>query len=130
MRLPIAVCLALLASLPAWAAEPSWTGQWDTRWCEGGARVQASVGGVALDQAGARQASHVRAGSAAAGVTATGLDGIEVELSCVLDARSADDERTDRTALMLGVLRLAERMRVRLSQHDPMPASAHAAVAA
>jgi len=66
----------------------------------------------------AAEAPHVRAGSAAVGVTAIGPDGIEVELSCVLNVRSADDERTDRTALMLGVLRLAERMRVRLSEHD------------
>ena len=78
----------------------------------------------------AAEAPHVRAGSAAVGVTSIGPDGIGVELSCVLDVRTANDERTDRTALMLGVLRLAERMRVRLSQHDPMPPSAHAAVAA
>ena len=76
------------------------------------------------------EAPHVRAGSAAVGVTAIGPDGVGVELSCVLDVRTANDERTDRTALMLGVLRLAERMRVRLSEHDPMPASALGAVAA
>ena len=44
MRLLLAICLTLLASLPtwepAWAAEPSWTGQWDTRWREGGARME------------------------------------------------------------------------------------------
>ena len=40
MRLLIAVCVALLASPPTWAAEPSWTGQWDTRWREGGARME------------------------------------------------------------------------------------------
>jgi MscS family membrane protein len=76
------------------------------------------------------EAPHARAGSAAVGVTSIGPEGIGVELSCVLDVRTLNDERTDRTALMLGVLRLAERMRVRLSEHDPMPASAHEAVAA
>jgi len=40
MRLLIAVCLTLLAALPAWAAEPSWNGQWDTRWRDGGARME------------------------------------------------------------------------------------------
>ncbi len=73
---------------------------------------------------------HVQAGSAAVGVTSIEPDGIGVELSCILDVRTLNDERTDRTALMLGVLQLAERMRVRLSDHDPMPASALEAVAA
>ncbi len=72
----------------------------------------------------AAEAPHVRAGSAAAGVTSIGPDGIGVELSCVLDVRTLDDERTNRTALMLGVLRLAERMRVRLSEHDLAPPDA------
>ena len=40
MRLLLAAFFALLASMPAWAAEPSWTGQWDTRWREGGARME------------------------------------------------------------------------------------------
>ena len=41
-------------------------------------------------------------------------DGVEVDLSCCLNVRSAADERAARTALMLDVLRLADRMRVRL----------------
>jgi MscS family membrane protein len=40
MRLLLAACFALLASLPAWAVGPSWTGQWDTRWRDGGARME------------------------------------------------------------------------------------------
>ena len=112
MRLLLAICLTLLASLPtwgpAWAAEPSWTGpswtgQWDTCWREGGARME------------------LRSGDP---------NEIGVELSCVLNVRTLNDERTDRTVLMPGVLRLAERMRARLSEHDPMPASALGAVAA
>ncbi len=39
MRSLACICLVLLASLPAWAAEPSWTGHWDTRWRDGGARM-------------------------------------------------------------------------------------------
>ncbi len=73
---------------------------------------------------------HVRPGSAAAGVTSIGPDGVGIELSCFLDVRTLDDERTDRTALMLGVLRLADRMRVRLCPQDPNPAAALEAVAA
>ena len=38
--------------------------------------------------------------------------------------------RTGRIVLMLGVLRLAERMQVRLSEHGLMPAPALGAVAA
>ncbi len=82
----------------------------------------------------AAEAPHVRAGSVAAGITAIGPDGIGVELSCVLNVRNADDERTERTALMLGVLRLADRMQVRLSEHGlaqnpALPAPALGAVA-
>ncbi len=73
---------------------------------------------------------HVRPGSAAAGVTSIGPDGVGIELSCFLDVRTLDDERTDRTTLMLGVLRLTDRMRVRLSQQDTNPAAALEAVAA
>jgi len=48
---------------------------------------------------------HVRPGSAAAGLTSIESDG--VELSCLLDVRTLDNERTDRTVLMLGVRRAA-----------------------
>lgn len=41
-----------------------------------------------------------------------------------------DDERTDRSTLTLGVLRLTDRMQVRLGQQDPNPAAALEAVAA
>lgn len=40
IRLLIAAVLALLAVLPAQAADESWTGHWDTRWREGGARME------------------------------------------------------------------------------------------
>lgn len=40
MRVLIATLLALCAALPARAVDPSWTGQWDTRWREGGARME------------------------------------------------------------------------------------------
>jgi len=40
MRLLTAIFLTLLAALPACAAEPSWTGQWATRWRDGGARME------------------------------------------------------------------------------------------
>jgi len=73
---------------------------------------------------------HVRPGSAKVGVAAIGPDGVEVELTCCLDVRIADDEREDRTALMLGTLRLADRMRVRLGDQAPAAVSTLAAVAA
>jgi MscS family membrane protein len=61
---------------------------------------------------------HVQPGSVQVGVASITPDGIEVEVSCCLDVRSAADERADKTALMLGVLRLADRMRVRLGDLD------------
>jgi len=57
---------------------------------------------------------HVRPGSAEAAVAAIRPDGVEVELTCCLDVRTTDDERADRTALMLDVPRLADRIRIRL----------------
>ncbi len=39
-RLRIAALLALLAAMPARAADPSWTGQWNTSWRGGGARME------------------------------------------------------------------------------------------
>ena len=62
----------------------------------------------------AEAAKQVKAGSVQVGVGALGPDGVEVDLTCCLDVRSAADERAARTALMLDVLRLADRMRVRL----------------
>ena len=59
---------------------------------------------------------HVQPGSVQVGVASITPDGIEV--SCLLDVRSAADERADKTALMLGVRRLADRMRVRLGDLD------------
>jgi small-conductance mechanosensitive channel len=73
---------------------------------------------------------HVRPGSAKVGVTSIGPDGVEVELTCCLDVRTTDDERADRTALMLEVLRLADRMRIRLGDQAPAAAPALGAVAA
>ena len=65
----------------------------------------------------AEAAKQVKTGSVQVGVGALGPDGVEVDLTCCLDVRSAADERAARTALMLDVLRLADRMRVRLG--DP-----------
>ena len=68
---------------------------------------------------------HVQPGSVQVGVASITPDGIEVEVACCLDVRSAVDERADRTALMLGVLRLADRMRVWLGDMDSaLPAMA------
>jgi len=53
------------------------------------------------------------------GVASITPAGIEIDIACSLDVRSATDERADKTALMLGVLRLADRMRVRLGDADP-----------
>ncbi|MGI4955918.1 MAG: hypothetical protein ACRYGM_29265, partial [Janthinobacterium lividum] len=61
---------------------------------------------------------HVLPASVQVGVASITPDGIEVEVSCCLDVRSGADERADKTALMLGVLRLADRMRVRLGDLD------------
>jgi MscS family membrane protein len=72
----------------------------------------------------------VRPGSAKAGMAAIGPEGVQVELTCCLDVRTTNDERTDRTALMLDVLRLAERMHVRLGGQNPVAAPALEAVAA
>ena len=69
----------------------------------------------------------VQPGSVQVGVSSITPDGIEVEVACFLDVRSAADERADRTVLMLGVLRLAERMRVRLGSGDAAEAPALAA---
>jgi len=64
------------------------------------------------------EVAHVQPGSVQVGIASITPDGIEVEVACRLDVRSAADERADRTALMLGVLRLADRMRVRLGDVD------------
>ena len=135
----IAFTLVLLAVLPAGASEPGWTGRWDTRWRDGGAHMELTQQGnritgsypayggqiegevtgreVAVDQAGARQAlrTFVLAGNAA-------RDGNPDEwakaASIATGQKLATDERADKTALMLGVPRLADRMRVRLGDLD------------
>ena len=53
-------------------------------------------------------------GSAKIGVSGLEADGIGVNLGCALDVPTAAEERECRNALMLGVLRLAERLGVRL----------------
>lgn len=73
---------------------------------------------------------HVRPGSAKVGVTSIGPDGVEVELTCCLDVRTTDDERADRTALMLEVLRLVDWMRIRLGDQAPVATPALGVVAA
>ena len=62
--------------------------------------------------------SHVCPGSVSVGVTSIGPEEVDIELSCRLEVRNADDERADRTALMLDVLRLTDRMQVRLGDQD------------
>jgi len=49
---------------------------------------------------------------------------------CCLDVRSDNDERADRTALILGVLRLSNWMRIWLGNPDLVAAPAPKAVAA
>ncbi len=61
---------------------------------------------------------YVQPGSVQVGVTSITPDGIGIEIMCWLDMRSAADQRADRTALVLGIQRLADRMRVRLSEGD------------
>ncbi len=63
---------------------------------------------------------HVQPGSVQVGVASITPDGIEIEIACCLDVRSSVAERADRTALMLGMLRLANWMRVRLGSGDPV----------
>ncbi len=81
-----------------------------------------------------RGVPHVQPGSVQVGVGSITPDGIEVEFGCCLDVRSAADERADKTALMLGVLRLADRLRVRLGDEQaettPQPRAAAAPAAA
>ena len=60
---------------------------------------------------------HVQPGSVQVGVVSITPDGIEVDVACILDVRASAEERADKTALLLGVLRLAHRMGVRLG--DP-----------
>ena len=74
------------------------------------------------------QGAHVQPGSVQVGVASITPDGVAVEVACCLDVRSAADERADKTALMLGVLRLAGRMRVRLGDlESAVPAMGAAA---
>lgn len=61
---------------------------------------------------------YVQPASVQVGVTAITPDGIEIEVVCWLDMRSASTQRAGRTALILGVQRLADRMRVQLSDGD------------
>ncbi len=73
--------------------------------------------------------AHVQPGSVQVGVASITPGGIEIDIACRLDVRSAADEQVDKTSLMLGVLRLADRMRVRLGNGD-LAAPALSAVAA
>jgi len=72
----------------------------------------------------------VQPGSVQVGVAAITPEGVEIEVACSLSVRSAADERADKTALMLGILRLADRMRIRLGGGDSAAAPARSAVAA
>lgn len=70
---------------------------------------------------------EVQAGNVLVGVNAISPDGIEIDLSCRLDVRTLADERAIKTSLMLDVLRLAERLRIRLGDQEPIaPAAAFA----
>ncbi len=75
-------------------------------------------------------APDVRSSSVTAAVASIGPEGVHVDLSCCLDVRTTSDERANRTALMLDVLRLADRMRVRLGGQDPVAATVLEAAAA
>ncbi len=72
---------------------------------------------------------QVQPGSLQVGVGALGPEGVEIDLSCCLNVRSLADERAAKTTLMLDMLRLAERMRIRLGNHDLVTAPGLAAVA-
>ena len=61
----------------------------------------------------------VQPGSVQVGVGSITPDGVEIEVVCSLEVRSAAEERTDKTAMMLGVMRLAEQMRIRLGDAEP-----------
>jgi len=105
----------------------SFMGRFDTgEWWTGGG-VQPGLREVAVNQTGARQAlrTFVLAGNAAqagnpdewakaAAVTDFG----DTAASIAPRQKLAADERADKTALMLGVLRLAGWMRVRLGDLD------------
>ena len=81
----------------------------------GAEQLTAFMGGLSLLAA---DVPHVQPGSVQVGGASITPDGIELDLACFLDVRSASDERADKTALMIGVLRLADRMRVRLGDAD------------
>lgn len=61
------------------------------------------------------------------GVSALGPEGIEVELTTYLNVRSAVEERAAKNRLALDVLRLAERMGIRLGDQPPSAEPPHPA---
>ena len=66
----------------------------------------------------AARVPEVRSNNVQVGVNSIGPEGVEIELACRLDVRTAAEERAVKTTLMLDVLRLAERLRVRLGDQD------------
>lgn len=74
----------------------------------------------------AARVPEVQSNHVLVGVNSIGPDGIEVELACRLDVRTAANERAVKTALMLDVLRLAERLKVQLGDHEPAAPAASA----
>lgn len=129
MRALIALALVLLAVLPAWAGEPGWTGRWDTRWRDDGARMEVTPSSKRITgtypayggQIEGEVTGRERRGRWIEGNRTGGLSFV-LEVSCCLDVRLLANKPADKTALMLGVLRLANRMRMCLGAlNDPTP---------
>ena len=66
----------------------------------------------------------VQHGSTQVGIASITPEGVEIDIICALEVRSAAIERADRSALMIGILRLAERMRVPIGGNAPAPVEA------
>lgn len=66
----------------------------------------------------AAEVPQVQPGSVQVGISSITPEGIEVEVVCKLDTRSGDEERVDKTALMVGMLRLAWRLRIALGSPE------------
>jgi small-conductance mechanosensitive channel len=79
-------------------------------------QVEAFVAGLPGVVAGVPRTLPNRA---QAGVSNVAADGIEVGLTCYLDAPVYADELAAKTALMLGVLRLAEQLGITLGRREP-----------
>ena len=63
-------------------------------------------------------------GQTQVGLSGLTPDGIGVQLTCYLDVRTGAEERASTDALLLGALRLAQRMGIALGKQEPRPAVA------